>query len=383
MTGAASSDASDPVEPVALARDAWFESEPLTRIEMVAELQRIKRRTLVRPLPVIALAALITFGITYKVATKPVSVEAEVVLALAEGTLADRNANNIPVDQLREYVLSVLLPDKNLSELIEKRDLYRLRKRLGPEFAIEELRSAFQIQIWKNSFVYYDEDDASAKRSARIGISVHDSDADRAYQLAHDLASIAIRNAAVQRQQLATALSAQVAVFREGVEDQLAKLSDEAARKQGAIDDAIRRERPDVANILRIDLAALNREQRKAELRLAGIATSKEGLASEITAAGLDMSLTIVGEHRPEPPARAGFVLALVAAVVGAGALVGAAMILGAFDSRVHDTDDVARLGLPVLGQVPRFVGDNVGSMSTRGAAPSRVPSFISWRSHR
>jgi hypothetical protein len=57
--------------------------------------------------------------------------------------------------------------------------------------------------------------------------------------------------------------------------------------------------------------------------------------------------------------------------------------VLGAFDSRVHDSDDVARLKLPVLGHVPGFAGDNVGSMRTRSAAPTRVPSFRRWRFHR
>jgi hypothetical protein len=73
----------------------------------------------------------------------------------------------------------------------------------------------------------------------------------------------------------------------------------------------------------------------------------------------------------------------MVAVVVGTGSLLGSALLLGAFDSRVHDTDDVARLGLPVLGHIPGFAGDNVGSMQARGAARARVPSFLRWRSHR
>lgn len=380
------SGASDPaaaVAPVApVAHDAWFESEPLTRIEMIAELQRFKRRTWARPVPVIALAAVITAAITYKVANKPVVLEAEVVLALAEGSLAT-GKSTIPVDQLREYVSQVLLPDNKLAELIEKRDLFRLRKKLGPQYAIEELRSALEIEIWKNSFVYYAEEDYNAQKSARIGLTVKDSDPDRAYQLAHDLAAIAIRSAYTQRQQLASAISAQVAMMRDGIEDRMAKLADEISHKQFAIDSAEARGRSDLAGILRIDLAALNRQQRLAERQLTSIASSREALAGEITKAGLDMSLSIVGERKPERPTRTGFVLAMVIAVVGTGALVSAAMILGAFDSRVHDTDDVARLGLPVLGQVPRFAGDQVGAMSTRGAASTRVPSFVRWRFHR
>jgi hypothetical protein len=135
--------------------------------------------------------------------------------------------------------------------------------------------------------------------------------------------------------------------------------------------------------ILRVDLLALDREQKQLEERLSQISTSRDALAAQIAAAGLDITLSIVEEHRPERPTRSGFVIVMIAAVIGTGSLIGSALVVGAFDSRVHDTDDVARLGLPVLGQVPRFAGDNVGSMLTRSAVRARVPSYSRWRSHR
>src|SRR5919197_1159197 len=96
--------------------DQWYESEQPTRRGMVAELQRIRRRTQIRPIPVILLATLVTVLITRKFATKPVIVEAEVVIALVEGSLAGHQ-NGIPVDRLRAYVTQVLLPDKRLLDL--------------------------------------------------------------------------------------------------------------------------------------------------------------------------------------------------------------------------------------------------------------------------
>jgi capsular polysaccharide biosynthesis protein len=128
---------------------------------------------------------------------------------------------------------------------------------------------------------------------------------------------------------------------------------------------------------------ALQRQQRDTEQQLARIAASPDSIASEVAAAGLDMSLQIVHEDRPERPPQRGFVLMMVGLVIGAGTLVAVALVLGAFDSRVHESDDVARLGLPVLGHVPGFAGDNVGSMQTRSVARARVPSFQRWRSHR
>jgi hypothetical protein len=360
----------------------WYQSEQPTRLGLVSELQRIKRRTRVRPIPVLLVATAITSGIMYKVSTKVTLVESEVVLALSEGTMAGQETG-LPIDQLRAFVTSVLLPDKKLVELIEKRDLYRLRKKLGPEFAIEQLRGALDVSIWKNSFTSFDDEDDNARRSARIGLTVADSDPDRGFDLARDLAGIAIETLATQRQQLADEITSQIAVLRKALRERLDQVESEITRKQAERDDATERGRTEIVSILAIDLTELDRQKRDLEEQLVRIAVSRESLAREIAAAGLDLSLSIVEEHRPERPTRSSFVLVLIAVVVGSGALLGSALVLGAFDSRVHDADDVARLGLPVLGHVPGFAGDDVGSMQTRGAVRPRVPSFLRWRSHR
>jgi hypothetical protein len=360
----------------------WYSSEQPTRLGLISELQRIKRRTWNRPIPVLVLAALITGGIVRKVANKPVVLEASVTLALTEGALSTTR-KGIPFMQLREYVSSVLLPDNKLAELVEKFNLSRLRKKLGMQFAIDELRSTFNIEIWKNSFVYYDEEDEHSRRSARIGITVADTDPDRALDIAQELGRIVIETAALQRQKLGDAISSQVAMLREATATKLDKLELDILLKQEAIDDTIKRNRFDVAGMLRIDLAALREQQRDTEKQMSKIASSPDAVASEVAAAGLDMSITIVDERRPERPTHSSFVLLMIGVVVGTGVLVAVALVLGAFDSRVHESDDVTRLGLPVLGHVPGFAGDNVGSMRTRSVARARVPSFRRWRSHR
>lgn len=363
--------------------DDWFESESPTRHELKRELQRIRQRTAIRPLPVIALALLITGLITYKVSTKPFSVEASVTLALSEGALSSQSTSRVPADQLRQYVTTILLPDAKLLELIEKRNLFRLRKKLGPQFALDQLRENLVVQIYKNSFIYYGDEDDNAQRSARIGLSMTDSDPDRAFDIVRDIATIAIQTSAMERQRVADQLSHDVQRLHDELDDRLARMEQERSSKQVAIDQAIRAGKPGIAGLLKIDLIALEQQRKVDSDRLAHLAASREGLAGEIAAAGLDMSLTIVEEHRPERPTRSGLVLIMIAAVVGTGALIGSALVLGAFDSRVHDTDDVARLGLPVLGHVPGFAGDNVGAMQSRSAARARVPSFLRWRSHQ
>lgn len=362
--------------------DGWYESEEPTRLGMVTELQRIRRRTAVHPVSVLLIAALITAAITYKIATKPRIYEADVVLALVEGSMST-SRRSIPFHELRTYVSSVLLPDAKLLELIERRDLHRLRKKLGNQYALTELRDQIEIEIWKNSFLYYDMDDQYAQKSARIGITVLDGDPDQAFELAHDLASIVIDSHEARRRELADELAREVKLMRGAMSARLTDVDNTISVKQTAAALARRDGRDGVAAALQVDLTALLAERKHLETQLAAIAQSPELFADRTMRAGLDTTLSVVEERRPERQEQNAFVLVIIAVVVGTGSLLGAALFLGAFDSRVHDTDDVARLGLPVLGHVPGFTGDHVGSLGARGARRARVPSFLRWRSHR
>ena len=363
--------------------DDWYESEESTRAGLVTELQRIRRRTLVRPLPVLLLAGLVTAGVVYKIATKQKLVEAEVTLALSEGQAGGVGHAGIPADQLREYVTTVLLPDKQLQAMIERRNMYTLRKKLGIQFALEELHDQMEITIWKNSFQYYDDEDSGAKKSARIGIAVMDADPEQAFDVAHDLATIAIAQHEIERERISRSVAGEVKLMHDAMDKRLGDLTAAIAIKQAALTRAKQEGKNGLASAILLDLAALDGEHKRAEDQMSSIATTRDGVADQISAAGLDVSLQIVDERRPDRPERSSFVLVMVLFVVGTGALLGAAMFVGAFDSRIHDTDDVERLGLPVLGHVPGFAGDSVGSLHARGARRARVGSVRRWRSLR
>ncbi|MBV8761836.1 MAG: hypothetical protein JO257_31360 [Deltaproteobacteria bacterium] len=358
--------------------DEWYESEESTRATMVAELQRIKRRTLVRPVPVLLLAALLTTAITYKVATKKRIVEAEIVLALSEGTLSsDRRDIGIPVDHLRDYIGADLMPRSKLEGIVERRDLFRLRKKLGMDFAIDELRSNMEIAIWHNSFLV---DDDQGNRSARIGITYGDTDPDLALEVARDLAQTVVQSAAERRQDQAAGMARQLAAMHEDLARQLGDVRREQAKKQVEHDRAVAKGQKAIAEALDLEGDALERQAKALDLEIESVVKSADvGIAAN----GLDVSLNIVEEHRPERPESHGFVMILIGVVIGIGSLIGSALLVGAFDSRVHDTDDVERLGLPILGHVPGFPGDGVGSLAARGALRRRVPSFLRWRSPR
>jgi capsular polysaccharide biosynthesis protein len=359
--------------------DEWFEQEPSTRDALVQEVQRMARRFRARPLPVLVLAAALTALVTWRLAVRKQVFEAEIVLALSEGAMASKNTN-LPVEQLRDFVDGVLIPDAKLRELIERRDLYRLRKTLGMEYAIEQLRSQLDIQVWKNSFVYFDADIDNAEHSARIGISVTDNDPDKAFTLAHDIGEIVMTTAREHDTELGDQLATEIAALRTGVTDRLDGLAHTMAADQEALDAAQKRHQDALAQTLALRIAELAQERTRAEKSMSEIATSRDALADRIAAAGLDTHVAVVEEHRPDRPEHRAFVLALVAIVVGFASLIGSALVLGAFDSRIHESEDVERLGLPVLGHVPGFAGDEVGSLARRGPALARVPSQGPWR---
>ena len=357
--------------------DGWYESEERTRSAMVTELRRARRRFGAHPVRVLLLAALLTGAVMYKVTHKQREYPAEVILALTEGTLSPQR-HGVPADQLRHYVTSVLMSEKNLLEVIERHNLIPLRKKLGPQFAVEELWSQMEVEIWKNSFIYHHAWDANARKSVRIGITYRDSDPDRAYTVAQDIARVVIAQHDLDRQKLMDAVSNEVRSAREHIERRLRDLTTATAIKQTAMAEAHKAKKQGLVAALHVDLAAIDSEAKKLEDQLQLILQSPEELAGQVARAGLDVTLSVAEERRPDRREASTFALVFVGVVVALGSLLISALILGAFDSRIHDTDDVERLGLAVLGHVPGFAGDDVGSLRARGVArPS--PSVMRW----
>lgn len=361
----------------------WYDSEESTGRAMARELQRIRMRFLARWWVVVGVAALLTGAVYKKLSSRVPMHEAQVVLALTEEALSTKERRAIPVDDLRQYVMTVLMPAKKLEAMIEKRNLFPLRKQLGTDFALSSLWEQTEISIWKNDFGFYEEGDERTLRSARIGIAVSDTDPDRAFGVARDLAAIVIDTSDDYRTEISATLAGEVAHARTLLERRQRELDRQIAEKLAAKTAADADGRRADASALELAIGGLYREQKRNSVKLSAIDTSSDAIADRINEAGLDMAITVVDEQPPERDSPRTFVTILVMVVVGFGALFGCALVLGAFDPRIHDTEDIDRLALPVLGHVPGFPGDQVGSLAARGAAPSRVPSFLRWRSHR
>jgi hypothetical protein len=192
-----------------------------------------------------------------------------------------------------------------------------------------------------------------------------------------------IQSVRERRLDYAERVSAAIAFEREQLANKLAALELERTRAMVVFSKARRAHKEGVAQAVNLRLTEIDNQQKEAEKSLSQLTLSQDAIADRIAAAGLDLVIEIVGERRPDRPPSRGLLISILATIVGIGSLVGAAVVIGAFDSRVHDVEDVERLGLPVLGHVPGFPGDRVGSLEARGVQRKRIPSFRRWRSQR
>ncbi|HEY4176077.1 MAG TPA: hypothetical protein VGM90_04570 [Kofleriaceae bacterium] len=345
--------------------DRWFTSEQSTAAGMIVELQRVLRRARAHWVAVLALAAVVSAGLVFVVVTKHRQLEAQVTLALTEGVLTGEHSG-VPARELKEYVDSVLLSDQNLAEVIEKENLVPLRKKLGMPFALEQVRGQLEIEVWKNTFLYYFDEEATSRKSARIGITVLDRDPDRAYDTAKAIAAVMIRAHEEERARITGAVAEEVRLLREGLEAELATLNGEVSAQEATIKAARAKGNLGLAASLEVELVSVEQRVKDRTQMLSQVTNSSDGLADQISAAGLDVTLAVVDERRPDRPEWNTFALILVCCVISSAAVFGAAMIVSTFDTRIHDGDDLTRFRLPLLGHVPAFTGDRVGAMRTR-----------------
>jgi len=345
------------------ADDEWFDDEqPLLR-GLVDELQRLKRRARARLPLVLGISLALTALVLYKKYKAPPLKEASVVLAVSEGSLATAH-QPMPLDDLEFTVKDVLLSDTVLAQVLEDE---HVPTPLGKQLAIAELREFFEISVYRNYFV--DNFDIDSPRSARIAITTTATRGSDAWHWAHVIADKIVDGARTYRDREASVLAE---AAQRALDDEHAHA--ESLEHQLAVAQAV----TDPTAAQRSDLVTLQNEVMKENDRVDALVKQVQTDQSDAAAeqAGLGISFSVIDEQKPPddkgPPwsfriGLAAIIFAIVMPIV--------AIFIGAFDTRVHDGEDVERIGLPVLGQLPTFDGDQVGSLRARGVRRRRVPS--------
>jgi hypothetical protein len=358
----------------------WYEAEPPLHRVLIGELQRLQRRARARWPLLVVIALALTGAVVWKVARKPTLYRARQVLAITEGELVSGH-DATPLHELREYVGNVLLSNAALLSLIEEKQLMRrTRARFGDEFAIESLRDQLRIGVWRNYFQYsYSFDE---RRTARIAIVFIDKDRDFAYEMARALTTLVINRESERRVEAAAALARQTEAVQEATRARLMAARSEQSAEVAAL--AMAEQRGDRGGIAihRLRASELSGEVVRAQEAFYAIeqTTSAEALQAAVTTAGLALEIAVVEDRRPPRDDRSLLVLIGVGLVALILFLPLTSIVIGAFDTRVHDLEDVSRLGVVSLGHVPPFPGDHVGALRDRGVRRRRMPSWVPWR---
>lgn len=356
--------------------DDWLTDEPRVSQVLVAELQRFKNRMKVHPVPVLMLALLMSAGAVFMFARKPAMYTARVILRISEGGLSEYRGSVLPRSELKDYIYSFALSDKALrEEIIDKHKLFQREMKLfGADGAVGELRDGLSIDVFHN-FFHFNKNNESTPRSLRLAIVYMHQDADLAYKLAVLLADLVVkvesgkrlqevRFAAANAQEILAAAEKMQAERRQQIADQMTRLAEAELTGDGV-----------GAAMARVEIASLGQAERREAQNLENLQREVERIENsrKLEESNMGMVFELAGRVRPvNRPPPGPFVLGLLGLVCFFIFVPVCAIGLGTLDSRIHELEDVRRLGLPALGHVPAFEGDRTSSLRKRGALQPR-----------
>lgn len=358
------------------APDDWLADEPRVLQVLIAELQRFKNRMKVHPVPVLLLALLMSAGAVFMFARKPAMYTARVILRISEGGLSEYRGSVLPRSELKDYIYGFALSDKALREdIIDKHQLFQREMKLfGADGAVGELRDGLSIDVFHN-FFHFNKNHESTPRSLRLGIVYMHQDADFAYKMAVLLADLVVkvesgkrlqevRFAAANARELLAAVEQAQDERRQEISAQMSRLTEAELAGDGV-----------GAAMARVEIASLAKAERREAQNLQNMQREVEQIENSrrLEESNMGMVFELAGRVRPaNRPPPGPFVLGLLGLVCFLIFVPVCAIGLGTIDSRIHELEDVRRLGMPALGHIPAFTGDRTSSLRKRGALEPR-----------
>jgi len=355
-------------------RGNWMEAER-DRLGVVRELQRLERRAKARPFGFILWALLLAGAVIGMRARKAPLFKARVIMRATEGAL-NQESSPLPRRELRNYINALAFTRANLLQIINDLGLYPRRKKRGDDWAIKQLRANLYVDVYTNYFAN-ERGYATSQRSARIGVVFRDPDPDRAVRVARRLAELVAESESARRREQTTDAIAEAQRATDRARKALLARQTEVTQAIVDRNEARRTHDEGRAAQLTAELDRLQHQLKAESDRVTRAETALGSLQLRMAAERKQMGLSfeIVDERLPEKRTGKAWVLLTALGVVSFLVLLPLCAIgVAAFDSRVHEAEDVERLGLDVVGHVPGFSGDAVGSFRKRGAPRNRVP---------
>ena len=318
------------------------------------ELTRLKRRAAARWPIVLGLALLLTAGALRRLSKPPSIFTARVMLRISESNLL-RDQSPLVGKGLADYLLEAALRSEDLAELLERNKMYAGARKIGHVYAAGLFRDELVVNVYRNYFAV-ERGFSEGVRTARVSIRYSDDDPDRAMTIAREVAELMAATVAANRRQASLNLAVIGRLAASAAETRLEKLQARLvagelelrlmSKAETKTEHAARRGVEVRGLRVAVDhqIVRLNKSRRQLELI---------ELREAVVDQSLGVDFRIVDER---PPAIRGGIRGPLLGMVGIALFFTVfplvAIGIGAFDRRVHDSGDVERLGLPVLGQI-------------------------------
>ncbi|PID39669.1 MAG: hypothetical protein CSA24_00785 [Deltaproteobacteria bacterium] len=349
-------------------REEWKGEEPSWG-RARQELGRLKRRALARPILVLSLGALVAAAAGVRTWRKKPKFDASVTFLLKERRGVDgRMAPPPPKAQLRRYVFDGIFTRRNSLRLIKKFKLFPSKLALDQNWAIEEMRDHVNVSVYQNQFLIPDNE--LPERTARIRITYTAPSARLALNVVRELGKMLRSHEERVRK---AAAAAAVKLVRHSIKLTARKI-DDLAQQRTAQELIVGSKTATVAQkaVAQQKVRQLRALIDRLRDRLAGentrLARTRVIASREKKSMGIRFELVDWGRMAP-PRLKRGFKGAIVAVVVFIFGVPIIGLLIGVLDRRLYRGEDIERLGIVSLGQVPRYPGHQAGSFEERADA--------------
>lgn len=321
--GAAAAEAQAP-----LAAGDWFEQEGSLGGRSGVTVARVFLRA-GGSWPLWVMGALILAGLVARSrARKEFIYEATVVLRVDEGEAVADRSGILSLGELRDQIEELAFSRDRIIPIIKK---YKLRfdkqSAIDAPEAVATFRTFMTVTLAENDFIE-DDQSSNARRSARVAISFRHPNNERAHAVARELAELVVSSGFARQK---TVLEAEAKVTRELLRYAAADLA---------------KIRSDLADWARLKPAVERfTEAQKAEASAA--------LALRALAGRQAIAFELVDPGRVPPLIDRQQVMITAFFFALFATLLAGSLLAGVFDPRVLDGDDLAALGVDVLGRLP------------------------------
>jgi hypothetical protein len=354
----------------------WLDSER-DLLSWRRELDRLKRRARARLFRTLLLGIAATAAAVWVVSRRVPLAESRILIRVTEGSVV-REDSPISSGDLAEFLRDSALTNRNLLAIISKHKLYPFEKARGDLYALDEMRGRLTLEVYRNYFLEARGYNADV-RTARISVRFRDEDPAVSFAVASDVARLIIISESRRREESGRGVAEVTQKAVDSARARLQALEQELSAAQTALSAARRKGDKQQVASLQVDVGRLTQDvQAEAALvRQTRDSKANADLRLAMESQHINLLYEIVDERPPLPPEQGKEIrLAMVGLACFLIFLPLAAIAVGAFDQRLHDREDVQRLGLAVVGHVPRFPGFNIGSLRARRAAERRRRRF-------